>query len=172
MTPLTLEAPVLARLSSLAIAHEVYRHPPLHTVAESQRQRGVIPGLHLKNLLVRDKKRTLFLVVVPEHCSVDMKALRYAVGARGAVSFASAELLWETLGVRPGSVTALGVMNDADQRVTLVLDEAVRTAPLVCCHPLHNEATVVLAASDVVAFAEACGHPPRVVAVPRREPSA
>lgn len=50
-----IEAPLLARLTELSLAVEIHRHPPLHTVEESQTLRGTLPGSHIKNLFLRDK---------------------------------------------------------------------------------------------------------------------
>lgn len=161
-----IEAPALDRLRALGVPFTLHRHPPVHTVAASQALRGEIPGVHVKNLLVRDKKRTCWLVVVPEDRDVDLKALREPLDSRGTLSFASADLLAETLRLEPGGVTPLGVVHDTDARVTLVLDRALLAAPVLCCHPLHNAATVALASADLVRFAEACGHPPLVIDVP------
>ncbi|MNQ72485.1 YbaK / prolyl-tRNA synthetases associated domain protein [compost metagenome] len=57
--------------------------------------------------------------------------------------------MWETLGVRPGSVTALGLINDRDRRVTFVLDQRLWDADIVNFHPLTNTATTAL---DQAAF--------------------
>lgn len=145
-----------------------HRHPALFTVEQSKALRGDIAGEHVKNLLVRDKKRTLWLVVVPEDKAVDLKGLRAQLDTRGGLSFASAELLAESLGVEPGSVTPLAVMNDTDARVSVVLDVALTTAPIVCCHPLHNAATIQMAGADMVRFLEGVGHIPIVLDVPVR----
>ena len=72
-------------------------------------------------------------------------------------------LLWETLGVRPGSVTALGLINDPDQRVTFVLDQALWDADVVNFHPLTNTATTALTQADFRRFLLLLGHEPMVV---------
>lgn len=165
-----IEAPLARTFAALDIPWVVHRHPPLMTVAQSKALRGDIAGQHVKNLLVRDKKRTLWLVVVPEDLAVDLKALRGQLDTRGGLSFASADLLLETLGVTPGAVTPLAVMNDTDGRVTLVLDERLVTEPIVCCHPLHNAATVQLSGAELVRFATETAHPPLTLLVPHRTP--
>lgn len=155
-----LEAPLMAQLAAHDIAVTLHRHDPVFTVAASQALRGDIAGVHVKNLLVRDKKRTLWLVVVPEDEAVDLKAVRDQLDTRGSLSFASADLLRESLGIEPGSVTPLAVMNDTSGRITLALHESLATAPVVCCHPLHNAATVQISGPDLVRFAVDTGHPP------------
>src|SRR3954463_16216517 len=99
---------LFAFLDRLGIAHTTVTHPPLFTVEQSQALRGTIPGGHTKNLFLKDKKDTVFLVVAPEDAKVDLKTLHHRLGA-GRFSFGSAELMRELLGVEPGAVTAFGV---------------------------------------------------------------
>jgi Ala-tRNA(Pro) deacylase len=164
--PDTIEAPLLARLAELEISVEIHRHPPLHTVAESQALRGTLPGSHIKNLFLRDKKRNKWLVTVPEDAEVDLKALRHVIGASGNLSFGNAELLAECLGVEPGSVTPFAVMNDTGGAVTMVLASGVLEHDPVNAHPLHNQATAAISKADLLRFLEACGHPPAIIDLP------
>lgn len=157
------EAPLLARLDVLKIAVEIHRHPPLHTVEESRALRGVMPGGHIKNLFLRDKKRRQWLVTVLEDATVDLKALRHSLGASGNLSFGSAELLSESLGVLPGSVTPFAVMNDGAGVVTMVLDRALLAHDPINAHPLHNGATAAIARDDLLRFLAECGHPPELI---------
>ncbi len=158
-----IEAPLLARFAELGIEIAMHRHPPLHTVEESRALRGTMPGSHIKNLFLRDKKRNQWLVTVPEDADVDLKALRHELGASGNLSFGSAELLGESLGVKPGSVTPFAVMNDTAGIVTMVLARAVLEAEPVNAHPLHNEATAAIAGDDLLRFLDACDHPPVLI---------
>jgi Ala-tRNA(Pro) deacylase len=158
-----IEAPLLAHFAALGIAVEMHRHPPLHTVEESRALRGTMAGGHIKNLFLRDKKRNKWLVTVLEDAQVDLKALRHQLGASGNLSFGSAELLEDALGVKPGSVTPFAVMNDPAGDVTMVLARDVLDHDPVNAHPLHNEATVAIARDDLVHFLEACGHAPVLI---------
>lgn len=161
-----IESPLLARLAELEISVAIHRHPPLHTVAQSQALRGSLPGGHIKNLFLRDKKRNKWLITVPEDAEVDLKALRQVIGASGNLSFGNAEMLVEFLGVEPGSVTPFAVMNDADGDVAMVLARAVLDHDPINAHPLHNEATASIARADLLRFLAACGHPPTIIDLP------
>jgi len=161
-----IEAPLLACLAKLGISVEMHRHPPLHTVAQSQALRGALPGGHIKNLFLRDKKRNKWLVTVPENAEVDLKALRHVIGASGNLSFGNAELLAECLGVEPGSVTPFAVMNDTGADVAMVLARSLLDQDPINAHPLHNEATASIATSDLLRFLEACRHPPMIIDLP------
>src|SRR5205823_12016971 len=101
--PLTPEQ-LFARLDVLGIAHRTYTHPPVFTVAEAVSLRGQLPGGHCKSLFLKDKKRGLWTVVALEECRIDLKLLAAALAAP-RFSFGNAELLYEVLGLRPGSVT-------------------------------------------------------------------
>ena len=161
--PPAIERPLMQRLDALGIATRTVRHPPLHTVEESKALRGDLPGGHIKNLFLRDKKRTMWLLSAPENKAVDLKALRRKLGAKGTLSCGSAELLDDALGVQPGAVTPFAVMNDAAGAVTMVLDRDVLAQAPVNAHPLHNCATTAIAPPDLIRFLAACGHAPIIV---------
>jgi len=148
----------------LGIETRSFDHPPLFTVEESRALRGRIPGLHSKNLFLRDRARRYFLVVAEEEARIDLKTLHLRIGAQGKVSFGSAEALLELLGVTPGSVTPFGAINDGDGRVAVVLDERLAQAPAVNFHPLVNTRTTTLSGHDLLRFLSACGHAPLVLA--------
>jgi len=155
---------LFAFLDGLGIAHNTTSHPPLFTVEQSQALRGTIPGAHTKNLFLKDKKDTVFLVVAQEDARVDLKTLHRRLGA-SRFSFGSAALMEELLGVSPGAVTAFGVMNDTARRVNVVLDAGLMRHAMINCHPLVNTMTTSLARDDLVKFLQATGHPPRIEAI-------
>ena len=154
---------LFAFLDRLAIPTATVEHPPLFTVADSAALRGDIPGGHTKNLFVKDKKGRLFLLVLGEDTPIELKRAHEKIGAQGRVSFASAELLEEAWGVRPGAVTPFGAINDRGARVTVVLDAAMMAAERLNFHPLVNTRTTTLASADLVKFLRACGHEPAII---------
>jgi Ala-tRNA(Pro) deacylase len=160
---------LLAALAALSIETSTVEHPPLHTVEESQALRGDIPGGHTKNLFVKDKKGRLFLLVLDEETSVDLKRVHEKIGAQGRVSFGSAELLEEVWGVRPGGVTPFGAINDKAGRVSVVLDQAMMRHGRLNFHPLVNTRTTGLASEDLIKFLRATGHEPLVAALGRED---
>lgn len=149
---------VLHLLKESGIEARTYDHPPVYTVAQSQAIRGGIPGTGTKNLFLRDGKKAYFLVTLEENTAVDLKALRPVVGARGGLSFASPEALYEHLGVRPGSVSLLALVNDTSAQVKVFLEDRLLEAELVNCHPLTNEKTTVLNPHDLQRFLAGLGH--------------
>ena len=155
---------LFARLDALGIETTTVEHPPLFTVAESQALRGKIAGGHSKNLFLKDKKDQVWLVVAEEDADIDLKRLHARIGS-ARLSFGKPDLLEALLGVKPGSVTPFGAINDRDGRVIVVLDEALMAHDLLNFHPLTNEATTTIRRDDLVAFLKDCGHEPRIVAV-------
>lgn len=150
------------RLAALGIETETHRHPPLHTVEDSKRLRGDLPGGHCKSLFLKDKRGDLFLVVVLEDRAVDLKGLRRAIGAR-TLSFGSADLLGERLGVKPGSVTPFALVNDPEGAVRVVLDAAMLRHDPLNYHPLTNDATTAIVPDDLLRFVRATGHEPLIL---------
>lgn len=159
------EAELMTFLAELGIAATTRRHPPLYTVADSRALRGEIAGGHTKNLFLKDKKDNFFLVTVGEDAVVDLKQIHSLIGAASRVSFGKPEMLMELLGVIPGAVTVFGVINDTQQRVKLILDEALMRHDVINAHPLTNEATTSIATADLVRFVEATGHDAAILKV-------
>jgi Ala-tRNA(Pro) deacylase len=151
---------LFARLDQLGIAHRTVEHPPVFTVEEAKALRGNLPGHHIKNLFLRNKKEEMWLVVALEDRAIDLKRLGDVLGA-GRLSFGSADRLKRTLGVEPGSVTPLAVANDQAHAVRLVLDRGIANGGPVNAHPLVNTMTTALAPADLLRFFEATGHTPR-----------
>jgi Ala-tRNA(Pro) deacylase len=158
------EARLMAMLDALAIETRTVRHAPVFTVAEAKAERGRLPGMHTKNLFLKDKKDVLWLVVAEEDRPVDLKELRSKIGA-ATLSFARADLLRRVLGVEPGSVTPFAVINDGDRRVRVVLDAGLLQAELLNFHPLANTATTAITPDGLLRFLDATGHAPLVVAI-------
>jgi Ala-tRNA(Pro) deacylase len=151
---------LFARLDRLGIAHRTVEHPPVFTVEEAKALRGNLPGHHIKNLFLRNKKEEMWLVVALEDRAIDLKRLGDVLGA-GRLSFGSADRLKRYLGVEPGSVTPLALVNDETHAVRLVLDRGVASDGPVNAHPLVNTMTTALAPADLLRFFEATGHTPR-----------
>lgn len=156
---------LLKMLADAGIDAQTVSHPALFTVAESKELRGKLEGGHTKNLFLRDKKGNVFLVVAEEDAEIDLKRIHTRIGASGRVSFGKPELLLELLGVTPGSVTAFGLVNDSEGRVSCVFDEALMRHDKLNCHPLTNTMTTTIGRDDLVSFLGTHGHQPRVLAV-------
>jgi Ala-tRNA(Pro) deacylase len=149
---------LLQFLEDHGVAARVHTHPPVHTVEESRALRGEISGVHTKNLFVRDGKKRYFLLVTDEDRKVDLKALGPRIGARGRLSFGSAEALNEKLGIQPGAVSLFALINDSAGDVSVVLDEELRKATSVNGHPLTNDSTICVSPDGVLRFLDHINH--------------
>jgi Ala-tRNA(Pro) deacylase len=155
-------------LTDHGISFERYDHPPVYTVAEAERLVPDMPAAKTKNLFLRDRKgRRHFLVVVGYEKSVDLKALSHVLGV-SKLGFASPERLQRYLGVEPGAVSILGLVNDVDGDVEVIVDEAVWRTEALRCHPLVNTSTLAIPQEGIRRFLEITGHPARVLNVPDR----
>lgn len=144
---------------------ERYEHPAVMTVAESESLMPKLPGAKTKNLFLRDKKDSkYFLVTIPAALTVNLKQLGALLGV-GGLSFASSDRLLTHLGVTPGSVTLLGLINDAAYNVQFVIDQALWDAPAVQAHPFFNTATMVVPHAELIRFLAATGHTPQIISV-------
>lgn len=154
-------------LDAAGIAHRTVEHAAVFTVAESDLIRHSMPGLHCKNLFLRPAKGDgpYCLATLKEDRVVSVNALARAAGWP-RVSMASADELRAVLGVEPGSVTPLGLVNAPPGSVSFALDAAIAEgeAPL-WSHPLRNTASTAIKPLELRRFLEGLGHPVRVVAL-------
>ncbi len=157
---------ILAYLADLGLAAPTVSHEPAFTVEQSKRITGDIPGAHTKNLFVKDKRGRMFLVVAEHEQRIDLKRLHEVIGGTGRLSFCSADQMMTFLGVTPGSVTSLAVINDRSHAVTVVIEAALMAEAVINCHPLINSMTTSLSRDSLLAFFRATGHEPMIVALP------
>ncbi|MBR0682926.1 prolyl-tRNA synthetase associated domain-containing protein [Roseomonas eburnea] len=151
---------LLARLAAAGIAAETRRHRPVFTVAESRDLIAELPGGHTKNLFLRPAKGEgpFLLATLEAERQVSINALARMAGA-GKVAMASAMELEETLGVTPGSVTPLGLVNAAPAVVRFVMDRHLaEDFDRIWVHPLTNAASTGLAPADLLRFLAGFGH--------------
>jgi len=152
---------LFAHLDRLGIAHPTISHPPMFTVNEAQSLRGSLSGGHNKNLFLKDRFGALYLVVLLEDARINLKTLPDIIGS-GRISFGSADLLREVLGVEPGSVTPFALINDKARRVIPVLDAAMMEHEILNYHPLVNTMTTSIARDDLLRFVQSTGHTPLI----------
>jgi Ala-tRNA(Pro) deacylase len=149
-------------LQRLGIVVAEAEHPPVFTVEEAAAHPHGLAGVDTKNLLLRDAKGSVFLVTLRADRRADLKALPTLLGAK-RFSFASAETLRETLGVSPGAVTPLAMINEGARDVIFALDRALAQAERIVCHPLVNTASVSIATADLFRLLATVGVTPRII---------
>lgn len=157
--------PLVALLNEYQLAFEIYEHEPIFTVNEGKHLSASIMGAHSKNLFLKDKKKSYFLVSVLEHKRVDLKTLSKNFG-KGGLSFASKEELEQKLQLTPGSVTPYGLLHDAKKEVTFLLDEEFLQHEIVNFHPLQNDLTLSMKMKEFLRFFELIEHHPSIIKIP------
>ncbi len=150
-------------LAEIGVEHVTTDHPAQFRVGDNPDIER-LPGAHTKNLFLKDAKGQLWLVSAEQSTAIDLKALPKLIGA-ARLSFGSADLMLETLGVTPGSVTAFALVNDPGRRVRFVIDRALWEAETVNFHPLVNTATTRVSRDGLRLFLETIGVTPIIVEV-------
>ncbi|CAN7483462.1 prolyl-tRNA synthetase associated domain-containing protein [Phenylobacterium sp. LjRoot225] len=156
------KADLLAFLDEIGVAATTHEHPAVFRVGEGEEIKAALPGAHTKNLFLKDAKGQLWLISAEDRSVIDLKRLPAVIGS-ARLSFGAEALMVETLGVTPGSVTAFGLINDAERRVRFVLDRALAEAAAVNFHPLTNTATTRVDQAGLRRFFQALGVEPMIV---------
>jgi Ala-tRNA(Pro) deacylase len=151
------EKALFARLDALGIRTTTFAHEKVFTVADSAKVKADMPGGHTKNLFMKDKSGQLVLVCALHSSVLPLNQLHRLLGCQ-RLSFTDAPLLWDALGVTPGSVTGFAVMNDQAGKVRLVADEALLAHETLNFHPLRCDMTTAISRADFLGFAAATGH--------------
>ena len=137
-----------AYLDGMGISYEVEEHAPVFTIDE-MRELG-IKGSVCKNLFLRNAQRTQFyLLLMPGDKKFKTAVLSKQIGS-ARLSFAEPEFMLDMLDITPGSVSVLGLMNDKDKRVRLLIDEDVLKEPVFACHPCISTSSLRFATSDLI----------------------
>jgi Ala-tRNA(Pro) deacylase len=153
---------LLVWMADAGLAQTTLDHAAVFRVEEGLEIKAALPGAHTKNLFLKDKKGRLWLISARQDTVIDLKRAPAVIGS-DRLSFGSESLMWDTLGVRPGAVTALGLVNDVEGRVTFVLDRRLWEADIVNFHPLTNTATTALGQAAFRGFLDRLGRTPLVI---------
>ena len=153
-------------LDSIDVSYKRFDHPAVFTVSEAKRLSPEMGGASTKNLFLRDKKGSRhFLVVIPQDKQVDLKELSSILEAT-RLSFASPDRLKKYLGIDPGSVSLLALLNDPEKEVEVFVDNQLWDAETILCHPLVNTSTLAVTRNGIKQFLEQTGHTLSLVEVP------
>ena len=136
-------------LNKSGVNYEISEHKAVFNMEELGEVKLPYPEFDAKNLFVRDdKKQNYYLITVKGDKRVNLKEFRKKYGLRN-LSFASAEELMKIMGLTPGSVTPLGLLNDEEHIVKFYLDSEFN-GTLIGVHPNDNTATVWLKSEDLI----------------------
>ena len=149
---------VLEKLKELEIQYEIYEHPPLDTIEIAQQYWKDIDATHCKNLFFRNHKGNKhYLCIIKDTTPFNLKPLEKQL-KQGKLSFGSEKRLEKYLGVKPGSVSPFGLINDQEHHVHLFIDQQLKQSDKVSYHPNDNTASVVISFTDLIRFIETMGN--------------
>lgn len=149
--------PVIEELRRAGIQYQLLNHPPVHTAQEADRYVQGHQFARTKNLFLRARQE-FYLVIVDEKKRLDLRALRKQLHS-ARLQFATAEQLRERLGITPGAVSPLNLINNSSHDVRVVMDRTiVEQERLIGCHPNTNQQTVILALPALLALLKRWGN--------------
>ena len=149
---------VLDFLEANGIEYEIYEHPPLDTIEIALKYWKDIDAMHCKNLFFRNHKGNRhYLVIIKDTTPFDIHSLEKQL-KQGKLTFGSEKRLEKYLGVKPGSVSPFGLLNDAEHHVHLFLDKQLKNADKISFHPNDNTASVVIGFEDFIKFLNIMGN--------------
>ena len=157
-------------LDSLAIPYLRLDHEALFTIEACHEADAILGVAMCKNLFLCNQNKTEFhLLLMPGEKRFKTKTFSRLIGS-SRLSFASEEAMEGLLGLTPGSVTPMGLMNDREGRVSLWIDSELLGEEYLGCHPCINTSSIKLRTDDVLkVFLPAVGHGYRVVERPWEE---
>lgn len=156
-----------ALLDSLGIVYYRCDHEHADTIEQCARVEEVLGGKICKNLFLTNRQQTdFYLLLMPGAKPFKTKLLSQQLGV-ARLSFAGAAAMEELLGLHPGSVSVLGLMNDTARRVRLIIDEDVLADESFCCHPCRNTSSLRMSTAELrQKLLPALLHEPTVVTLP------
>ena len=151
---------VIAAIESLEIKQETITHEALFTVEQSKQVTFEKPGAKTKNLFLRNKKGRMVLLVVEQDRMIDLRGLRDKLQlTSGHLSFASTDRLSKYLGVVPGSVSPLALINDDSNKVQDYIEKSLIEQQWIYMHPCRNTHTTRMRCDDLLKLLESWNHP-------------
>ena len=154
-------------LDSLGISYERVDHAPAMTMEVCAAIDEVLEATICKNLLLCNRQATVFyMLMLPGNKVFKTSVLSKQIGS-SRLSFASAEAMAEFLDITPGSVSVMGLMNDKENRVQLIMDKDVLKGEYIGCHPCINTSSLRFKTAELIEkILPAMGHTPIFVDLP------
>jgi Ala-tRNA(Pro) deacylase len=153
-------------LNDHGIQYVLHTHSAVFTVPEAKLHCGHITGTHCKNLFLKNKKTEQFyLVTIPSDRRLNLNQFRKMISAP-KVRFGDSEDLFRLLGISPGAVSPMGLINDIENKVIFIIDELIWNAKEICCHPNINTETLQIPGADFQKLILATGTTMEVTKLP------
>jgi Ala-tRNA(Pro) deacylase len=145
-------------LENLNISYQYYEHPPAPTIEEAVKYWKDLDATHCKNLFFRNHKGNRhYLVILDHRQDMNIHDLEKRL-KQGKLTFASPERMMKYLGITPGSVSPLALINDKEKHVHVFLDEKLKSSENISFHPCINTASLVISYDDFMKFMDFMGH--------------
>ena len=139
-------------LLKLEISYEYHEHPPLHTIEDARTHWKDYNSARCKNIFFRNHKGNRhYLVIIDHRAELDIHNLEKRL-KQGKLTFASEQRIHKLLGLRPGSLSPFGLINDKEKHVHLFIDSHLKEAKLISFHPNINTASLVLSFDNLMKF--------------------
>lgn len=137
-------------LDRLGVEYDRVDHAPAMTMEDCKEVDEILKSMVCKNLFLCNRQETAFyLLMIPDTKVFHTKDLSAQIGS-ARLSFAKPEYMEQFLNITPGSVSVMGLMNDTEHRVKLLIDEDVLASEYVGCHPCINTSSIRFRTSDLV----------------------
>ena len=136
-------------LDGLGVEYDRVDHGPAMTMEDCKEADEILQATICKNLFLCNRQKTAFYLLMPDTKVFHTKDLSAQIGS-ARLSFASPEYMEEFLDITPGSVSVMGLMNDKERRVQLLIDEDVLGGEYIGCHPCINTSSIRLKTKDLV----------------------
>ena len=164
------EIAVYDLLDKLGIAYERVDHEEANTMEACEEIDRALGTAMCKNLFLCNRQKTdFYLLMMPGDKPFKTKDLSKQIGS-ARLSFAEAEFMEEYLHIKPGAVSVMGLMNDKEHHVQLLMDKEVVESETLGCHPCVNTSSLRLSISVLLnKFLPAVGHEPLIVELPKYE---
>ena len=149
---------VLYHLDSLNISYKLLEHPPTPTIEDAIKYWGKMDAMHCKNLFFRNHKGKKHYLVIFDHLQkLAIKDLEQKL-KQGKLSFASEKRMSKYLGLKPGSVSLFGLINDTEKHVYVFLDKKLLESDFISFHPNDNTASLKISREGFLKFIEDSGN--------------
>ena len=160
------EVRVYDLLDSLGVRYQRIDHEPAMTMEACAEIDRVLDATICKNLLLCNRQCTSFyLLMLPGEKSFKTSVFSKQIGS-SRLSFADPQYMEEFLDITPGSVSVMGLMNDKDHHVELMMDEDILKGEYIGFHPCINTSSLRLKTADLMEkVIPAMGHEPKIVAI-------
>lgn len=137
-------------LDRLGVEYERIDHEPAMTMEDCKEVDQLLEAVICKNLFLCNRQKTTFyLLMIPDTKVFHTKDLSAQIGS-ARLSFAKPEYMEEFLDITPGSVSVMGLMNDQEHRVQLLIDEDVLDGEYIGCHPCINTSSIRFKVKDLI----------------------